>query len=194
MNGRPSLGSFTLSPEPCGCPIAIVALSSIDLPRCCRASSNRSLARKTIRATSTAFRLLLRQAVVGDFQPAAGVDKTASPILVFLRHASGLDLFEGLALGDGLFDQADALDEHVAKLLQVLHVAERAVARNDFRVGGDLLEHGLDRLEITAHVPAAAKVDEREPAVEELVAHVDHIGAGEIDDAVAVRVPGTVVK
>src|SRR6185295_2320056 len=64
-------------------------------------------------------RLLLRQAVVADLQPAARVDEAAAPFLVLLRQTGGLHVGDALAVGDGLLHEAGSLHEHVAVFFQV---------------------------------------------------------------------------
>src|SRR4029434_7902602 len=60
------------------------------------------------------------------------------------------------------------------------------MTRNDPHARGQLADNVADVLRHPFHVAACFKVDNRKPAIEEVVAHVYDVRAGKEDDAVAV--------
>src|SRR2546423_222790 len=133
-------------------------------------------------------RRLVREAFMDRLDPRGRLDEALAPAIPFLRQSFGFDLLERLAGLHALAHAADGFDEHLVELLQVLHTGQRPVAGDDTRVRRHLGEHRPDVALVAFDVAAALQVNEREHAVEELIAHVDDLGFREIDHTVAVGV------
>lgn len=105
------------------------------------------------------------------------------------RIFSRLRLFHGLLSVEPFLHCGHRADQHVAVLAELVHVGDRTVAGNDFRIGGNLPDDHVERLNQTADAAAVRLVDERERPSEVLVAHVHGVALSEPDHRVAVGVP-----
>lgn len=88
------------------------------------------------------------------------------------RIFSRLRLFHGLLSVEPFLHCGHRADQHVAVLAELVHVGDRTVAGNDFRIGGNLPDDHVERLNQTADAAAVRLVDERERPCEVLVAHL----------------------
>src|SRR6266851_470540 len=130
-----------------------------------------------------------RKTHMNDVYPGFGVDKPTTPALPLIRQPLRLNLLERFSGLHPLTDDTDRFDQHGVKTLEVVDRCQRAMTGNDPGARWNLGDRGRDVSLIAFYVPAAGEIDVREHAVEEVIAHVNNVRAGEEDDAVTVGVP-----
>src|SRR4029079_10060124 len=105
-----------------------------------------------------------------------------------------LHLIECLLLLEGGSDRFARAFQHFDVGANVVETGDRTVPRNDLNVCRQLGNGFFHAVDHPIDAAAGRDVDEREPVSDEVIAHVNDVGFGEIDDGVTISVAGGKVQ
>lgn len=131
---------------------------------------------------------MLLQASIDRFQPLRSRQESFRPGSETIGEPGVLDLIQRFSCFHLSSHDVGRIVEHLAEHLELGRAGERAVAGDDFSVGGEFRQDPVQLPHPVADVPAVGHVQKREHAVEKHVAHMHRLMTADEDNRIPVGV------